>query len=291
MNAAMLAGLVIGGGIWAIIGGFWPAREPLTAIVSRVGQPPDDLTRRNLDARVGMWARRHIGPLDSVFDGLRADVRILGKDANEQAGQMLAMVVLGFGWGPVVAGALAVIDVQLPWIVPVWLAVAGAVMGAVLPYRQLKQEAKRRRTDFSLALSACCDVLACCLAGGQTTKQAIDNAAAAGDGWAFSELRTALHKGYLAGRHPWDALTDLGIETGLDELTELGVALSLAGEEGAAVRTIVRRKARVIRQRLAAAIEQEGNQAAERMTMPALVLAAGFVTFWGYPAYQTLIAT
>ena len=97
--------------------------------------------------------------------------------------------------------------------------------------------------------------------------------------------------GYIDGRTPWAALDDLAQQTNLEDLRELAGALSAAGEEGATVRSIVRAKAKVLRDRTAAGIEQAGNEATERMALPAILLAFGFFAFWGYPAYVTLTAT
>lgn len=290
MSAGLLAGALIGGGLWAIASGVWPAREPLSVVLNRSGSPqPEALGRHNLDARLGAWARR-LTPVDRAIARVRADIRVLGRDPNEQAAQMLTSATTGILWGPFVVLGLVVIGIKVPLVVPVALAVAGGLLGVIAPARELQTRAARRRADFAYGVAAFCDILSSCLASGRTTKEAIDRAAAAGDGGVFSELRLALHAGYLEGKHPWDALADLGAETGLEDLTELAAALVLAGEEGAAVRGIVRARAKIIRERMTSLIEQRGAEAAERMTMPTLVLSVGFITFWAYPAFATMTA-
>ncbi len=291
MSPILVAGLAMGAGLWCVVSGLWPAHEPLATVLNRVGTPrPDRVDRSNLDARFGAWARR-LGPIDRAFAGLASDLRLLHKNADEQAGQLVGVSLVGLLWGPFVVALLAMAGMAVPVVVPVWMALVGAAACAVAQLASIKAQAAQRRTEFSFALGAFLDVLSSGLAGGQTIKAAVDYAAAAGEGWAFEDIRVALTTGYIDGRHPWDALADLAEETNLEELAELAAALSLAGEEGAAVRSIVRAKARVIRERIAAGIEKKGAEATERMAVPAILLAFGFFAFWGYPAYITLTST
>jgi Flp pilus assembly protein TadB len=288
VNGVLLAGGIIGLGVWLIVGGVWPAREPLALVLGRIGSArPAPVDRSNLDARFGARARR-FAPIDQAVTGLAADLRLLHKDADEQAGQLVAVTLIGLVWGPVVFVVLALAGVRVSPVIPVWGALLGAAALALAQLASIKSQAARRRADFSFSLSAFLDVLSTGLAAGQTVKAAVDYAAAAGEGWAFEDIRVAVTAGYVDGRHPWDSLGDLAQATKLDELAELAAALQLAGEEGTAVRAIVRAKARVIRDRIAAQLEQRGSEATERMALPAILLAFAFFLFWGYPAYVTL---
>jgi Flp pilus assembly protein TadB len=288
VNAVLVAGGIVGLGVWLIVAGVWPAREPLALVLGRIGSArPAPVDRSNLDARFGARARR-FGPIEQAMAGLAADLRLLHKDPDEQAGQLVGVTLVGLAWGPAVFALLALGGVRLPLVVPVWGALIGAAAVALSQLASITGQAARRRADFSFSLSAFLDVLSTGLAAGQTVKAAVDYAAAAGDGWAFEDIRVAVTAGYIDGRHPWEALGDLARDTRLDELAELAAALQLAGEEGTAVRAIVRAKARVIRDRIAAQLEQRGSEATERMALPAILLAIAFFLFWGYPAYVTL---
>jgi Flp pilus assembly protein TadB len=288
VNGVLLAGGVIGLGVWLIVAGFWPAREPLALVLGRIGTArAAPVDRTNLDARFGAWVRR-FAPIEQALTGLAADLRLLHKDGDEQAGQLVGVTLVGLAWGPAVFVVLALVGVQLALVIPVWGALLGAAAMAIGQLASIKSQASRRRADFSFSLSAFLDVLSTGLAAGQTVKAAVDYAAAAGEGWAFEDIRVAVTAGYIDGRHPWDALGELAQAAKLDELAELAAALQLAGEEGTAVRAIVRAKARVIRERIAAQLEQRGSEATERMAMPAILLAFAFFLFWGYPAFLTL---
>ena len=74
----------------------------------------------------------------------------------------------------------------------------------------------------------------------------------------------------------------------LTDLTELAAALSLAGDEGAAVRDTVSSKAKSIRERLTANAERDAPSITARMGIPATLLLPGFMIFLGFPAIYVL---
>ena len=107
-----------------------------------------------------------------------------------------------------------------------------SALGLVLPFASLRSPAAERRTAFSHALSSWCDVVVMTLASGRGVEQAMETAGRSGQGWAFAELRGALHGGYVRGEPPWVALERLGGELGMTDLSELASTVALAGEEG-----------------------------------------------------------
>ncbi len=88
----------------------------------------------------------------------------------------------------------------------------------------------------------------------------------------------------LTRTSPWTTLGQLGEELQISELTELAAALSLAGTEGAKVRASLAAKAAAMRQRSGAEAEGKANAATERMAMPGILMAFGFIIFIFYPA-------
>src|SRR5581483_1383228 len=105
-----------------------------------------------------------------------------------------------------------------------------------------------------------------------------------GQGWAFDHLRSALDAARLARRPPWDVLGRLGAELGVTDLVELAASVSLAGTEGAKVRASLAAKAASLRSHELADAETTAQAATERMSLPVVVLFAGFLAFIGYPA-------
>ena len=179
---------------------------------------------------------------------------------------------------------LTIVGVDVRIIVPMWAAIGGGAVGLVTPMLELRSEAARARTEFRHALAAYCDVASIGLASGMGIESALHEAARAGEGWAFAELRLALDTGYRSGRTAWESLGVLGTELGVSDLTELAGALALAGDHGAAVLDTVSTKARSLRERLVAEAERRAVAVTERMGIPATLVLIGFTAFLLFPA-------
>jgi hypothetical protein len=68
------------------------------------------------------------------------------------------------------------------------------------------------------------------------------------------------------------------------------LAVSLAGTEGARVRSTLAAKAASIRRHELADAETDANTITERLFIPGVLLLIGFVIFIGYPAVARLTA-
>lgn len=289
LTVAVLAGGTVGFGVWLAWSGWSPARPPLAQTLVRLGQPIIEIApeRDNLDVRVGVWARR-LGPVDRLVESMRADLRVLRRSPDEQAALIVVYTLCGLLWAPVVGAGGWLVGVGIPIGVPLWLALAGGAIGAVVSIRTVRTQAVERRRTFAHALGSFCDVAGMCLAAGRGIDASIQTAATAGDGWPFHELRGALRTGYVRGETPWESLARLAGDCDLPDLTELAAALSLAGNEGAAVRETVASKAKAIRERLTGNAERDAASVTERMGIPATLLLFGFMIFLGFPAIYVL---
>lgn len=285
------AGALVGGGAWLVWTGWSPAAPPLQVVLSRLGVARvevEPVSRENLDAKVGVWARK-VDIVEHTVRSMRADLRILHRSPDEQAALLVTYALLGFLWAPVVAAGGWLVGFRLPLAVPLWLAVGGAGIGVVVAVRSVTTAASLRRQEFSHALSSFCDVTGMCLSAGRGVESSLETAAQTGTGWVFGELQTALRSGYVRGDTPWDALARLGQDADLPDLSELAAALSLAGDQGAAVRDTVTSKAKAIRERLTSDAERTAASVTERMGIPATLLLFGFVVFLGFPAIAVLL--
>ncbi len=291
-TAAVVAGAVVGLGVWLALSWVSPARVPLGVAVVRLGRPArvaPEVGSGSVDARLGRWLRR-FAVVDRAVAMVEDDLRMLRRSPDEQAAQLVVAGVLGVLAGPFIVAAGVVAGVGIPMVVPVWFAALGGAAGVGLTVRGARQDAARERQAFVHALGAFCDVAGMSLAAGRQVEGAMQTAAAAGEGWPFLELRGALHRGYLRGETPWQALGGLGAELGVADLEELAAALSLAGDEGASVRATIATKARSMRERLVAESEREAAAVTERMGIPATFFLIGFAVFLGFPALAALFA-
>lgn len=293
MTAVLIAGMLVGGGLWLVWTGLRPAPEPLAAALARLDsrpvKPAEDETE-DRDTRFGRFLLGHLPTLARAIDRMRADLRIVGRSPEDQAARVGSYVLWSLVLGPWVALVGWVAGADLPPAVPALLTVLGALWGLAVPFLALRQQAIARRKAFSHALSAYCNVTVMSLAAGRGVEQALETASTAGQGWAFAEMRGALTAGYVRGEPPWEALGRLGAELGVDDLSELASTISMAGEEGAAVRETVSAKARTIRERITADTEQAAAAVTERMSLPTVLMVMGFLVFLGYPALAVLFS-
>lgn len=288
MNAALLLGGVAGLGVWLVWLGLRPAPETLGAALARLDREPerpvDTAVADDRDTRWGRWLLVRVPPLGRLVDGCRADLRMVGRSPEEHAVRVGAFVLIPLLMGPWMVTVFLLMGMRVPPLLPVAVALLGSLAGAVLPFRSLHQVAAARRRAFSHALAAWCDVVVMSLAAGRGVEQAMETAASAGDGWAFSELRMGLRAGYVRGDAPWVALASLGADLGVKDLEELGSTIAMAGEEGAAVRETVAAKARTIRERMTGEAEMAAATATEKMSLPSVLLVFGFLIFLVFPA-------
>jgi Flp pilus assembly protein TadB len=290
MILVTIAGAGFGLGLYLFFSALYPAREPLAAALDRLGRPLPQSTDgpKTLDAQVGATFRR-IPTVDRILGRLATDLRVLRKDPDEVAASLVVCGLVGLVWAPIVAAGAVALGIPIPWMIPAWLSVAGAVVAMLVPYRNIREKASEARAAFGHALSAYCDVCAMAMSAGRETYAAMFEAASAGDGWAFAEIRNALERGFIGGDKPWDSLIALGEQLGLDDLAELGATIALAGGEGAAVRDTVASKARSIRERLVTDAEKRASAATERMAVPVAMLMIGFLWFLTYPALAVIL--
>lgn len=289
MTLAILIGVGLGGGLWLVLSGLAPSPEPLDKALARIGRPlRPDVTTDSFDARLGAQLRR-LPVVDRAVELVRADLRVLRRDADEQAAEIAAYLAVGFLWAPVVGTGMWLLGVRLPLVLPLWFSVAGAAGALVLSVQHIRARAKEARAAFTHALSAYCDVVSMSTSAGYELHSAVFDAATRGDGWAFGEIRGALHRGFLAGERPWDSLAGLGRDLGVNDLVELGAMLSLAGDEGTAVGDTLTSKARSIRERLVADTERHAAAATERMAIPGAMVLIGFLWLLAFPALHLIL--
>lgn len=220
----------------------------------------------------------------------RANLRALERDTDKHLAQQAGLALAGLLLAPLLALTLALGGLRLPVLLVAVGAVLAAVAGFTLPDRLAATEAARLRDQLRYATSAFLDLAATMLAAGSGLEQALAEAAQAGTGPGHSRLRAALAAAQTTRTPIWDALADLGTSTGVAELTELAASASLAGTEGAKIRSTLAAKAAAVRNRLLSATEAEAASATERMGLPTVVLMTGFLIFTAYPAVASVLA-
>ncbi len=298
MILALGCGAGFGAGLWLIVRGLYPPRPSLAHALAQLRRLPEPAPVLTAEIEGGFAARLGRPAADALTRAgagwllpasVRRDLAVLGRSPERHLAEQVALALVGLLFVPAVAVLLALGGAHLPLIVPLWASLIFMVAGFVVPDLGIRSEASRRRRDFRHALSSFLDLVVVALAGGGGVETALADAAGVGSGWAFAYLRRALDHARLARQTPWAALGRLGHELGVGELSELAASVALAGTEGAKVRASLAAKATSLRTHELADAETADQAATERMSLPVVLLFAGFLLFLGYPAVQKVL--
>jgi Flp pilus assembly protein TadB len=294
----VLCGIGTGLGLWLAYTGLRPGRPDLAALLAELQPtaPPPHPPAGPAPGGVGTgWAARVSRPLAARLDATRvltgrnrADLTVLDRDPTSHLAEKLTAAMVGFLLPPVLAVGLAATGSPLPWGVPAVFAVGLAAAGFLAPDRAAHTDAEAARRALRAAFAAFLDLATIALAGGAGLEEALDDAANAGTGPAYTKLRHAVDHAVLTGRPIWEPLIALGETHGVTELVETAAAVALAGTEGARIRATLTQKATTLRLRQLTAAEADATAATERMSLPVVLLFVGFLILIGYPAVAAI---
>lgn len=292
MSIAILLGIGFGTGLMLLLDGLIPARRSLAMALARLHRPRARGAREQSDTLLIRFAGRPLGRTrlaGRLVARSARDLRVTGRSGDELLANQGLCALVGLLWAPATVGIMRAGGVSVSLLLPLWCSFAFAITGFCVPLLGLKASATERRSGFRHALSAFLDLVAVSLAGGAGVEHALSSSAQGGRGWAFAEIRQALAEARLMSEPPWTGLAQLGTDLGVPELNELAASATLAGDEGARVRSSIAAKARSIRIRGLAEAESAAQSANERMSLPIVLLMLGFVVFLGYPAVMQVL--
>lgn len=290
---AMASGAGVGLSVWLALRALAPPAPKLAIALENLAQPrplregglasdrpmvPSGLGVNGMVARLA--AAIGIDPNRRVL----ADLELVGRSYERHLLDKLLTTAAGLALPVIASAGLGVTGLALPLPLVVLGALVLGAGGFLAPDVLLRAEVERRRSDFVHTFSLYLDLVSLVLAGGGGIETSLLDAAEAGDGWAFQELRGALAGARLTGRTPWDAFAELGDRLRVPALAELAASITLAGEQGAKVRTSLAAKAASLREHQVREAEADAEAASERMTIPLVMLVCGFMLLIGYPA-------
>lgn len=305
VTSAVLVGAILGLGIFAVVRVLVPGQRSAVSSVARIdalrarsrfggvpssagrGAPSGDQKPGRLDQlqeRSGEWLADLYLRRGWVQRSLRADLALLDRTWESFLANKVMMAALGLFFGPLLFAMLWAVNVAESLYVPVWLALACAAVFFFLPDLEVKRDAAEKRQAFRRVVGTYLDLVSMSLAGGRGLPEALKAASEVSDGWALMRIRTALADARITGLSQWQALGRLGVEVGVDELTDLGNSLALVADDGAKVRESLAARAETMRSREMAEIEGEAGEKSQSMLVAQLLLCAGFLIFLLYPA-------
>ena len=229
-----------------------------------------------LPPRVVAFAERYLGARDE-------DLNILGMSRSELAGRKAALA-LGALLAPAVLGAvLLVAGVDVVALVPAVVGVGLGALGWTTPSRRVAVRAAEARAEFLAALTAFLGLVGLERQARGSPTEALEEASRISGAWPFRMIHAELLRAELAGQQPWDGLRDLGRRVGVEQLANLADIVAAAAD-GAAVFETLLAEARNLRNAELSDQQGQAGVAGERLTLPAIVLAFGFIMLVLYPA-------
>ena len=199
-------------------------------------------------------------------------------------GQKLAGALIGFSFLP------AAESFGLAPVTPVWVWLAAAAAGFLLPDVMLKRRAESRRRRMREDLVHFAELVALAVSAGLGVEGALDEAVGSGEGPLFDELRRLLREGRLRGESASAAISRVPAEVGLADAESLAASIRAAADHGTAITQALRAQARALRERRRLELVEASERAQVRMLLPVglLILPAFFVVVL-YPAAVQLL--
>ncbi|WP_158851175.1 type II secretion system F family protein [Saccharothrix deserti] len=282
-------GTGLGIGLWALAVWLFPPRPALGAVLARATAPPAPPPILATDdtgwaARLGRPAVAPLRALGLPGPRLARDLAVIGRSTSTHLAEKATLAVAGLLLPVLLTVVLTLAGLGPGFEFPIIAGLVLAAVGFVLPDLQARSDAAKLRVGFRHALSAYLDLVWITLAGGAGVDSALGDSVNIGRGWAFEQIRRALDTARLTRTTPWATLRQLGEELDVTELAELAASVSLAGTEGAKVRTSLAAKAATLRTHQITEAEGDAQAATERMSLPVMLLFLGFLVFIAFPA-------
>ena len=220
------------------------------------------------------WTRAWARPLRLVDRSVEMHVGYLAVAAV--GGLVVPATVIG------VLQALGVLSLGV-WI-PAALSLACAVLAPMLLHSTTMAASAEVVIDLRHQLGAYLDMVTMLLAGNSGYEGALDQAARAGDGMLFRELRRRMREVGATGQSLVRALERVADDYGIVELEQVAATATLSAAEGAPVARSLAAKCSTLRSTLAAEQEADARVRNDKVTPPLVAMALLFMALIIYPA-------
>ncbi|GGP80610.1 type II secretion system F family protein [Streptomyces melanogenes] len=281
----VLTGGTIGAGVALLIRELLLPQPALAPALKRTAPAALAMPEPHLE-REEVWGRWLLARLERI-PGVRVPTTNLALLGLGPGQFMLKKTALG-GLGllcPVIATVPWIIaGVGLPFYVPAGVGLLVAALLFITPDLAVRDQAKRAREEFAHALSAYLDLVALKRAADAGPAEALEKAAAVGEGWPFLFLQGALRRARLEKIPPYQALSELAAQYHLPVLDDVADIMRGSATDGAAVYKALRARTAALNAELLADQGAEANAASEKMTAPGALLAVLVMLLMAFPA-------
>jgi tight adherence protein C len=280
----VLASAVLCLGTWLIASGWAQPRPTVWQAVQHLRRPGVDqrvTTDSGIVGRVGATVRRR----SDWSDAWAQPLRLIGRPVDVHVGLLVLAALVGLALPSLVLGVLQVAGVVS---IGVWIPAAFALALAALSPLLVHSDAMTRSADVAVdlrhQLGAYLDMVTMLLAGNTGYEGALDQAARAGDGLLFRELRRRMREVAATGQSLVRALELVADDYGIVELEQVAATATLSASEGAPVARSLSAKCSTLRSTLAAEQEAAARVRNDKITPPLVGMALLFMALIIYPA-------
>jgi tight adherence protein C len=290
MNAqllAILAGGLLGFGLWAFVGVLVPTAprlaDALDLLDGRLASAP--ATRGNGIERIGSWFRWRLRrPVTA--DTVRR-LRMAGRSVDRHYAYKVLWAFAGLLVPPLLGLALVLSGVT-GFEVPAAIGVVAAFVGFFLPDIVLRRSEREVNADATEALLTYFDLVTLERLANSSGSQALRSAAAVSDVTVFATIRDALERARLEQRAPFTELHRLGVELELPALVDAADVMSL-DEAGAALSDALRARVRELRDAHLTQAKIAAASVSERMALFMVIPSLVFGLFFLVPPILRLV--
>jgi Flp pilus assembly protein TadB len=279
----IVAALVGSSGVWMVVTAAGQRSPSLPRMSGHLARRPPALSADAVDgwARFGRPLARRL-PISAVA---LADLRLVRRPLEVHAAYLAAAAIAGlFGPSLLITAAQAAGVASVGLTLPMMTSVAAALGGPVLVHTTMRSAAAAERNDLRYQLSSYLDVVTMLLAGNLGNEGALRQAAQAGDGRLFVELRKRILVAETSNRSLVSALAQLGDDLDLVELQQVSASASLAASAGAPVAKSLAAKCATLRSALSAEQETDARVRTGKITVPLVGMSLLIMAAVVYPA-------
>jgi hypothetical protein len=282
----VLTAMTLSAGVWLVVSGWSQPRPTVARAIGHLRRasplrvPAADIS---LTARVGRAVRRR--DTADWTNRWTQPLRLIGRPVDVHVGILTLAALVGFVAPTIVLGVLQISGtVSIDVWVPAGLAVATAVLVPVVIHSDALARAGDVAVDLRHQLGAYLDMVTMLLAGNTGYEGALEQAARAGDGLLFVELRRRMREVATTGHSLVRALDLVAEDYGIVELEQVAATATLSATEGAPVARSLSAKCSTLRSTLAAEQEAAARVRNDKVTPPLVGMALLFMALIIYPA-------
>ncbi|PSK89938.1 type II secretion system (T2SS) protein F [Murinocardiopsis flavida] len=291
---AAAGGAVFAAGVWVLLALRFARPRLAELLTDPPPSPPPRTSTSGSDgwtARLGAAGAPALSALGLPTARTGTRLAVCERDVAGYLAEKTTTGLLGVVVPPLLGAVLLLggINTASLYGLTVWALFAAVAWFA--PDLSLRDAAAKRRTAMRHTVAVFADLVVIALAGGAGVTGALHDAAQSSTSPAMTRIRTALRAAAVRREPPWQALRALGERYDVAEFAELAASLQLAGADGARVRASLAAKSKSLRAQHLAALDADAQSATERMSLPVVLLFAGFLLLIGFPALSLILTS